>query len=165
MCDFQALPSFFLLSVFVSMLCFCPRMASICQLVDLWFECRSVPPSVFSLCLCVCYCSVTTESCRCCGLACLCLCLWCCVLWHLCISCVVCCACPLSGSVCPNSLGYVCHQCYCTSPTDDLESILIRRRRDHLSAIKLLGNLFQTTLAAGDFPSNPFSALAVMSIS
>lgn len=42
---------------------------------------------------------------------------------------------------------------------DDLESVVTCWRRDHLSAIRLLGNLFQTTLAPDDFPSDPNSPL------
>lgn len=41
---------------------------------------------------------------------------------------------------------------YCTWIGDDLESIFICRERDHLSAIRLQGNLFQMTLAPDDFP-------------
>lgn len=46
-----------------------------------------------------------------------------------------------------NSQGRVCQRFYCTDLRDNLESISTLWRRDHLSAIKLLGNLFLTTLA------------------
>lgn len=121
-------------------------------------------------CVCASVCGVFCF--RCCGCACLCLCLlWVSVVFVYCGSCVfpvslfvTCCACVLSGFICLNSRGYVCQRFYCTYliAVDDLESTSTLWRRDHLSAIRLLGNLFQTTLDDG-FPSNPSYSLALMS--
>lgn len=131
--------------------------------VRLCCVCASVCVGVFSIVLFLLYVDVVA------GGACLCPSLWCCpccvcVLWLLCIS-YLSCAVPVFCRVLSvwNSQGHVCQKFYCTYLIDDLESISTLWRRDHLSAIKLLGNLFQATLAHDDFPSNPTSSLALMS--
>lgn len=78
-----------------------------------------------------------------------------------CLSCAVPVLCRVLSVL--NSQGHVCQRFYCTYLIDDLESISTLWRRDHLSAIKLLGNLLQTTLAHDDLPSNPTSPLDIMS--
>lgn len=68
---------------------------------------------------------------------------------------VTCCACILSGLICLNSQGQVCQRflLHLYNTVDNLEFISLQWRRDYLSAIRLLGNLFQTTLTRDDFPS------------
>lgn len=115
----------------------------------------------FSLCLCIFHCGVSAVDfvvvpafARAFDVSVLCLCIV--AVYFLC-HCLLCCACVLSGFICLNSQGYVCQRFYCAYLVDDLESISTQWRRDYLSAIRLLGNLFQTTLAHDDFPSNPNS--------
>lgn len=134
--------------------------------ISIRFECPSVSPSVlclcFGLCLCVVHCGVSagdvvpvfTGSF---DVSVLCLCIVAVVYWS--------CAVPVFFQVLSvlNSRGRVCQRFYCTDLLDDLESISTLWRRDHLSAIRLLGNLFQTTFAHDDFPSNPTSPPPLLS--
>lgn len=132
----------------------------------MWFECPSVSPSVLCLCFSLCFCVfsiVVFLPVDVVGWACLCPCLWCvsvvfvycgCSVFPVSLCCHVLCLCSVWFYLFKQlGIGLPKVLLHLSNTVDDLESISTKWRRDYLSAIKLLGNLFQTTLAHDDFPS------------
>ncbi len=170
MCVFWGMTFFNLISVFVCMLYFRLCMASDCVLaLDLFWMSVCVVSVLWSVSVYFplwCCCS------RCCASARLCCAFDVSVSW-LCIVAVVCflCKCPSCAVLCSvwfylfkqSGIGLPKVLLHLSNTVDDLESISTQWRRDYLSAIKLMGNLFRTTLCPWWFPLNLCSPLALMS--
>lgn len=147
MCVCVCVTSFSLISVFVCMLYFRLCMALVCVLERPSVLCLRLCIFHYGVCavdfvvepafdvsvLCLCIVTVLYFPCHCCPVLCL------CFVWFDLFK--------QSGIGLPKVLLHLCNT------IDDLEFISIQWRRDYLSAIRLLGNLFQTTLTYDDFPS------------
>lgn len=123
----------------------------------------------FSLCLCIFHCGVCVVDylvepafVRAFDVSVLCLCIVT-VLYYLCHCCPVLCLCFVWFDLFKQSgIGLPKVLLHLSNVADNLELIPIQWRRDYLSAIRLLGNLFQMILTHDDFPS-VLAPLALMS--